>query len=38
MDDLETLKRKLEAREGKPGFKANTEALKQRIAELEANQ
>jgi hypothetical protein len=36
MDDLETLKRKLSAREGKPGFKANVEELKKRIAELEA--
>lgn len=36
MADLEDLKRKLAAREGKPGYRANVEALKQRIAELEA--
>lgn len=35
-DDLETLRRKLAAREDRPGFKANAEALRQRIAELEA--
>lgn len=36
MTELEDLKRKLAAREGKPGYRANVEALKQRIAELEA--
>ena len=36
MTGLEDLKRKLAAREGKPGYRANVEALKQRIAELEA--
>lgn len=36
MTELETLKRKLAARENKPGFKANVEALKKRIAELES--
>ena len=36
MTELEDLKRKLAAREGKPGYRANAEALKQRIAELEA--
>lgn len=36
MDELETLKRKLAAREGRPGLTANVEAIKRRIAELEA--
>lgn len=35
-EELEALKAKLQAREGKPGFAANVEALKARIAELEA--
>lgn len=36
MTELEDLKAKLAARENKPGYRANVEALKQRIAELEA--
>ena len=36
MTELESLKAKLAARENKPGYRANVEALKQRIAELEA--
>ena len=36
MSELEGLKRKLAAREGKAGYAANVEALKARIAELEA--
>jgi hypothetical protein len=36
MDDLEALKRKLTARENRSGFNSNVEALKQRIAEMEA--
>jgi hypothetical protein len=36
MSELEALKRKLAAREGKAGFTANVEAIKQRIAELES--
>lgn len=36
MDELETLRRKLAARKGKPGFTANVEAIERRIAELEA--
>lgn len=35
-EELETLKRKLAARENKPGMTANVEALRARIAELEA--
>lgn len=35
MTELEQLKAKLAAREGRPGFKQNVEALKKRIAELE---
>lgn len=35
MTELELLKAKLKAREGKPGFSANVEAIKARIAELE---
>lgn len=35
-DELSVLKRKLKAREGHPGFKANCEELRARIAELEA--
>lgn len=35
MSELEQLKAKLAAREGKPGFEANVEELKRRIAELE---
>lgn len=35
MTELEQLREKLAAREGKPGFKQNVEALKKRIAELE---
>lgn len=34
-EELAALKAKLRAREGKPGFKANVEAIKARIAELE---
>jgi len=36
MDELESLKRRLAAREGKSGYKDNVEAIKRRIAELEA--
>lgn len=36
MSEIEELRRKLTARENKPGFRANVEAIKQRIAELEA--
>jgi len=35
-EELADLKVKLAKREGQPGYKANVEALKQRIAELEA--
>jgi hypothetical protein len=35
-EELAALKAKLKAREGRPGFAANTAELKQRIAELEA--
>lgn len=35
MDELETLKRKLKAREGRKGYAENVEAIKRRIAELE---
>lgn len=35
MTELEDLRRKLAAREGRSGYRANVEALKQRIAELE---
>jgi hypothetical protein len=34
-DDIEALKAKLKARAGRPGFKANEELLRKRIAELE---
>lgn len=34
--DIAELRAKLRAREGKPGFKGNAEAIRQRIAELEA--
>jgi hypothetical protein len=33
---LDALRAKLAAREGKPGFKDNVEAIKKQIAELEA--
>ncbi len=33
--ELASLKDKLKARDGKPGFAANVEAIKARIAELE---
>lgn len=36
MEELDRLKAKLAAREGKPGFQSNVEELKRRIAELEA--
>jgi uncharacterized small protein (DUF1192 family) len=36
MTEIERLKAKLAARENKPGFQSNTEELKRRIAELEA--
>lgn len=36
MDEIADLKRKLASREGKPGYAANVEELKRRIAELEA--
>jgi hypothetical protein len=35
-EELEQRRRELAAREGRPGYKANVEALKRRIAELEA--
>jgi hypothetical protein len=35
-EELELRQRQLAAREGRSGFKANVEALKARIAELEA--
>lgn len=36
MTELENLKAKLAKRENQPGYKDNVEALKARIAELEA--
>jgi hypothetical protein len=36
MTELEALKAKLKKREDKPGWKASVEAIKKRIAELEA--
>ncbi len=36
MTELEELREKLKAREGKPGMAENVKALKARIAELEA--
>ena len=36
-EELDALKAKLRAREGKPGFSANVAALKKRIAELEGD-
>lgn len=36
MTELEELKAMLKAREGVAGYKANVEAIKKRIAELEA--
>ncbi len=38
MTELEALRAKLRAREGKPGFEANVAAIKARIAELEAQE
>jgi hypothetical protein len=35
MTELETLKRKLKARERTAGYEANCEAIRKRIAELE---
>ena len=35
-EELELRRKQLSAREGKSGFKSNVEALKARIAELEA--
>lgn len=35
-EELAALKAKLRAREGRPGFKANVEEIRQRIAQLEA--
>lgn len=35
-DELDTLRRKLEARRDKPGFKDNVREIEARIAELEA--
>ncbi len=35
-EEIAALKAKLKARDGKPGFTANVEMLKARIAELEA--
>lgn len=37
-EELALRREQLAARENKPGYKANVEALKQRIAELEASQ
>ncbi len=37
-DELSALKDKLKMRDGKPGFAANIEAIKARIAELETPQ
>lgn len=34
-EELELRRKQLSSRENKPGFKANVEALKRRIAELE---
>lgn len=36
-EELAALKAKMKAREGKPGFKTNVEALRKRIAELEGS-
>jgi hypothetical protein len=38
MSEIEDLKRKLAAREGKAGYGPTVEAMKKRIAELEAQQ
>lgn len=35
-EEIKTLKAKLRARDGKPGFKDNVAAIKARIAEMEA--
>lgn len=35
-EELASLRAKLKARDGKPGFKANAAAIRDRIAELEA--
>lgn len=35
MDELTRLRALLKTREGKPGFKANAEAIRERIAQLE---
>lgn len=35
-DELDTLKRKLEARKNMPGFEENRQELERRIAEIEA--
>ena len=35
-EELALRKQQLQARDGKPGYKANVEDLKRRIAELEA--
>lgn len=35
-EQIDALKAKLKARQGKPGFGSNVKALEQRIAELEA--
>ena len=34
-EELELRRKQLASREGRPGFKANVESLKRRIAELE---
>ncbi len=36
MTELESLRAKLRAREGKPGYEANIREIKERIAALEA--
>jgi hypothetical protein len=38
MAELDELKRKLAARQGRIGYEANCRAIEQRIAELEAGQ
>jgi hypothetical protein len=36
VEELESLRRKLDKRQDEPGYSANVEAIKARIAELEA--
>lgn len=35
-EEIKALRAKLRARDGKPGFKGNVSAIKERLAELEA--